>query len=200
MKQRSLPVPFVLVAIVVTLLIVFALNFPNKPGAESKTIAPIPTPINGVIANQADVPSPDGTHVLTMKIARNSDGSVVYTFIAADASGNTHIVFTKAVGPTGSMMIPPNSWSPDNRYLFIEERDGGTTHFYVFKTDGQPFPQFGPYEDITPLFTKAQPKLTLKDVTGWDSTDLLHVTSTNGAIKGPNFWFVVETGGFMQLY
>lgn len=94
-----------------------------------------------------------------------------------------------------NLSLPPNAWAPDDAYVFIQENDSDSLHYLVFKTSGEVFTNGEQNVDVAPLFTKAQPNLRLKGITGWDGPDTLHVTTTTG----PSFWFIVSSRAFLQL-
>ena len=99
------------------------------------------------------------------------------------------------------MSISPNSWSPDKKYVFLQEnRSGSIYDVLVFKTSGEPFLVTEQYVSVAPLFTNRKTEYYLTDVTGWDSPTLLHmVTAVDASKKGPPYWFDVTSQSFIQL-
>ena len=62
-----------------------------------------------------------------------------YSFYTSDGSGiNEQFIFDKTLDKTRYMTIPFNTWSPDNKYLFILHNIGDLHEALVFRADGQP--------------------------------------------------------------
>lgn len=164
-----------------------SLNQPNP--ALIKPIAPTPAIQN------SEVHSADGEMNLVMQKQEQKDGSVVYSFFTSDVSGkNKKILFEKTVKTDVSITIPKNSWSPDNKYVFLRENKLNSFDFLVFKASGENFSNGEKYIDIMPRFIDSKIKHEMQDVTGWDSPTLLHVVTS-----GPSYWFDITTKAFLQL-
>ncbi len=147
-----------------------------------------------------DVHSSDGTHKITMRTVKNTDGSLMYTFYVSDVLGaQQKYLFEKTTLPLETMSIPANSWSPDNTYVFLIDELNGAKNAFVFKSSGEEFSGSKRYLDLGSTFAKRQLDYTISDITGWDSPTLLHVYSVKGADKGPAFWFDVPSDSFIQL-
>lgn len=154
-----------------------------------------PTPIQ-----DKEVHSADGKMNLVM-VQDKKDGVKTYTFIASDLSGkNKKTLFSKTVEASASMLLSPNSWSPNNKYVFLQEKEGESIKTFVFKASGEPFTNGLQYLDVRALFEEHKTKYTLKDATGWDAPELLHVTTMLDAnTKGPSYWFEIPSKAFLQL-
>lgn len=159
-------------------------NSPNKvltqPTLESN--------VKATAVETKEVHSSDGTMNL---IARGD------SFYAASISGEgERLIFVAPVGMTGKIVIPENSWSPDNKYIFLSVLgpDSKTINWLVLKATGEAFSNGEKYIEIAPLFTQKIQKYSLKDVTGWDSPTLLHLHTT-----GSSFWFDVTSKSIIQL-
>jgi len=147
-----------------------------------------------------EVQSADGTMKLIIKVTSKAGGQT-YTFSVSDIAGlNKKTIFMKTLSKNQSLQAPANSWSIDNKYLFLKEQDDGSLSFFVFKANGEPFANGEDYIDVVPLFSNKESSYRIADITGWDSATLLHIftISANGA-KGPSFWFDVESKTFMML-
>ncbi|MBI3070140.1 MAG: hypothetical protein HYY87_02445 [Candidatus Levybacteria bacterium] len=164
-----------------------SLNPPNP--ALIKPIAPTPEIQN------TEVHSPDGEMNLIMQAQKQSDGSATYSFIASDIAGkNNKILFEKTVGFGVSMEISYNSWSPDNKYVFLRENKVDSFDIFIFKASAENFSNGEKYIDVMPRFAESKIKYVIKDITGWDSPTLLHVVTS-----GPSYWFDITTRAFLQL-
>lgn len=155
-----------------------------------------PTPIQ-----KSEVHSSNGTMKLIMQKQTNKDASDNYSFFIADISGkNERLLFTKNLAPEGEMILPPNSFSPDNKYLYLEENGPASLGVLVFKTTGLPFSEGEQYLDMAELLTKSKTGYSISHVTGWASPILIEInTMKDFSTKGPSFWFVVDSRAFLQL-
>lgn len=154
-----------------------------------KPIAPTPTVQN------TEVHSSDGEMNLIMQAQKQNDGSTTYSFFASDIAGsNKKLVVEKTAGEGVSMEIPHNSWSPDNKYVFLKENKPDSFDFFVFNASAENFSSTEKYIDVMPLFIESKIKYEMEDITGWDSPTLLHVKTS-----GLSYWFDITTKRFLQL-
>lgn len=161
-------------------------------------ILPKPTPTT----QNTDVHSPDGTMKVILR-AKEENSMMTYSFFVDDILGkNEKFIFTKNVNPNIKMAVPLNSWSPDNKYLFLIENKNGTINALIFKASTESFANNQQYLDIESLFAQHKNKHYVTDVTGWASPTLLYVTtaSLEDNKKGPTFWFDMDSKTFIQLY
>ncbi len=142
----------------------------------------------------SSVLSGDGTMKATMKSQEELDETTDYSFsISKSSDKSSKLLYSKNI-KKGNMDIPKNAWSPDNKYLFILDKEEGD-HYLVFKANGDPFANGDKFIDGTLLFKQKQSAFTLLDMTGWDGVGLVHTRAVNGAA----FWFEVDTQNFVQL-
>ena len=175
----------------------------TKPAAPSP---PSPPVVTALVAESdssipVDVHSPDGKMKVTMEKKTNTDNTSTFSLTVSDVSGGNPInIFKNTLSDGAEMSIPLNSFSPDNRYLFIRESNGSKQNFLVFKSTGEAFSDGNKYIDVVPLFDAKNTGLKLTDVTGWDSNTLLHVfTEDEKGERGPSFWFEIPDGAVIQL-
>lgn len=127
------------------------------------------------------VDSPDGKAKLTMKkIASNN--LVNYTF-NTDKS-----IFTKTLASSNTLSIPFNTWSPDNKYVFLKENLGKEINYYVLSAAGKEL------TNISSLFRQKYPDYKLVEITGWAAPSLLILNTL-----GPSLWFDVTNQAFTLL-
>lgn len=174
-------------------------DFSNKPKSMppvkvTATPAAALTPLE-VQTQPSEVHSSDGTMKLTMQSSVKIAGKTTYTFYLSDINGgNRKLLFTKLLTTADTMAIPPNTFSPDNKYIFLSSTESGVKHVPVLKTSGEVFANGIQFEDVAILFLSQKTDNVMTEVTGWDSPTLLHVTT-----NGPSYWFDVETQNFIQL-
>jgi hypothetical protein len=139
-----------------------------------------------------NVNSPDGKLTLTMKKEKNQNG-IVYTFITTDTvSGIQKNIFTKTVSPGDVISIPANTFSPDDKYIFLKEENLGQSDYFAVTPAGT--------LDISGSFSLKYPKYKITDVTGWGGMTLIVVnTNKEDGSLGPSFWFDISGKSFIQL-
>ena len=145
--------------------------------------------------------SSDGTKKLNMKTTDNKNNSKTYTSSTSDGSGaNEQIVFSKTLDFKRTMSIPYNTWSPDNKYFFIQEHGEEGDSVMVFNALGELFANQEKYLDLTGLFKQSGNKNNFSVATGWAAQNLvIFNTTTQENTKGPSFWFEVPSRAIIQL-
>ncbi len=194
---------WVVVLIIIVLVTVAGLDYIHYQNANSAK-APIVTASvaeSDIIQNPVEVHSPDGKMKVVVDKKEQSGGSTLYTFNVSDISGtDSKTIFSKTLPPGQEVSVPENSFSPNNRYLFLKEKDTSGATFLVFKANGEVFQDGQNYIDVVSLFDAKKTGYKLQDVTGWDSDNLLHVfTVKDNGEKGPSFWFEIPDGAVIQL-
>ena len=145
--------------------------------------------------------SPDGTKKVVMQVTRNPDNTSTYDFSAMDGNeANEQHVFSKTLDSSRSMTIPFNTWSPDNKYFFIQENAKETKSVFAFKASGAAFSDTEQYFDVTDLFEKRNTGNNFGEATGWASESLIIINTTKqDNTKGPSYWFEVPSKQIIQL-
>lgn len=151
---------------------------------QSVTAAPI----------ESNITSPDGKSDLVIK--ERKDGTNTIWTVEID---NT-LVFSERLPDNVSVTIPFNTFSPDNKYIFLNESTNGNKSYIVLASNGKPILQNGENLEITKYFYAKYPNYKITDVTGWASPSLIIVNTDKltGGI-GPGFWFDVSSKSFIQL-
>lgn len=145
--------------------------------------------------------SPDGAKKVLMKITENSDNTSTYDFSTADENGaNEQNVFTKILDSSKNMTIPFNTWSPDDKYFFIQENLGNNKKIYVFEANGALFLQGEPFLNLTDEFVKKNTGNNFDEATGWASETLIIInTKKPDGKKGFSYWFEIPSKAIIQL-
>ncbi|MDO8658171.1 MAG: hypothetical protein Q7K55_05495, partial [Candidatus Levybacteria bacterium] len=127
---------FIIWFIIVVIGVLFFLNYKNLLGLVQNNysvptlIQPTPTPI---LIEDKEVHSPDGTMKVVMKSKKDESGLTTYSFFTGEVSGESEkYLFSRTLDQGGSMIIPENSWSPDNNYVFLREDRPGSFDIFVF--------------------------------------------------------------------
>jgi hypothetical protein len=145
--------------------------------------------------------SPDGVKKVIMKKIENSDNTVTYDFSTANEDGTSvQNIFTKTLDSSKDMIIPFNTWSPDDKHFFIEENAGSSKDIFVFKADGSQFAGGEIYLDATDLFNKVNTGYNFDVATGWASESLIIINTTKpDNSKGPSYWLEIPSKVIIQL-
>lgn len=145
--------------------------------------------------------SPDGAKKLIMKVTENNDNTKTYDFSVSDENGsNEQFIFTKILDSANSMTIPFNTWSPDNKYFFIQQDTGDIKGVFAFKATGATFANGETFLDVTDLFAKAATGNNFGEATGWASETLIIInTVKSDNTKGPSYWFEIPSKAIIQL-
>lgn len=187
----------VIVAVAAT-LVVLAL------ASKKETISTQPDQISAAETAQAEekikeVRSGDGKAKLVGIVRGSTGGGISYT-IKVISGGSERELFSRVVESGSAIDIPFNSWSPDNKQFFLEENDGQTVRYLVYREDGGKYGGEREYLNINEDWAKSKNDHVIDGVTGWEGNDLLRVTTNNGdGTNGPSFWFVVSSQKFLRL-
>jgi hypothetical protein len=180
----------ILASLAVSLIAVFFV-FRSKTQSSNPLSTPPPVPVVWA-AEPVTVSSPDGKMSLTMR-QENGENGVTYVFLKKDeASGIYKQIFTKTEKAGVSLSIPDNTFSPDNKYIFLKEASQSAVSYLVL-TDAQTL-------DVSSLFTAKYQDYVITDATGWAGPTLLilNTDKADGGV-GPTFWFDVASHSFIQL-
>lgn len=138
--------------------------------------------------------SPDGKATLTEK-KQTTKGSTTYTFTT-----DTGLTFTKTLAVPGTISIPFNTWSNDDKYIFLKEDVNGQTNYYVLSASGKTFADGSLFINLSDVFARKLPNLKLSEATGWAAPTLIVVnTTTSDGKEGSSFWFEITDQSFIQL-
>jgi hypothetical protein len=180
----------ILASLAISLVAVFFV-FRSKTQPSGTPSTPPSVPVVRA-AEPTVVGSPDGKMSLIMR-KEKGDGTVTYRFTLKDeASGAQKEIFTKAETAGVTLSIPDNTFSSDNKYVFLKET-GTSGVTYLVLTDTQTF-------DVSSLFAAKHENYVITDATGWAGPTLLIINTdkASGGI-GPSFWFDVASHSFIQL-
>lgn len=199
LKQIELETIFLIsIVAVVSLFIVINRNNQGQFNVSSNMLINSPLAVNPTKEPSQNVfsqISPDGSKKVIMKIAKNEDDTQTYSLYTADESlANEKFIFDRTLDATKSMNIPFNTFSPDNKYFFIEETVGDSRAILAFKVSGEVFSETEQYLDVTDLFKKKDTGNNFKEATGWASESLIIINTT-----GPSYWFEIPSRAIIQL-
>lgn len=184
---------FVITALVaIAALVVFNI-FGVKPKTSQSSNVQTEIP-PALAASENSVPSPDGSKTLVMKVAKGFREST-YSFFTSGTE-----IFNKTVANSVSFSIPANTWSPDNKYVFIKETGDIGSVFFVLSASLDSSTQDDKTANITDTFAKKYPDLTIQDATGWGGVSLVVFNSQKAdGTNGPSFWYEMPSHAVIQL-
>ncbi|HZE86968.1 MAG TPA: hypothetical protein VE090_02055 [Methylomirabilota bacterium] len=196
-----------IIAISACLGIVLAMYFHNHPKKISfpvmdTQLSPTPTAPPPPQVDSSSQTSPDGTKKLTMTITSKNDADTKsYIFTTTDADGsNQQQIYTAILPPTESLTIPFNTWSPDNKYIFLQHNTKEGNEALVLRANGEPMTETDQSFNAATLFAARGTPYTYQETTGWASETLLIFNTTNAdGTKGPSYWLEVPSKAVIQL-
>lgn len=141
--------------------------------------------------------SPDGTKMVHMKAVHNSDNTYTYTFSDSDALGENEVqLLSQTVPESEKMSIPFNTWSPDNKYVWIQDGKNAL----MFLSSGDPLATDSAYLNVTDLFSNAIHTSNFYEATGWSSPTLFIInTIKDNNTRGSSYWFELPSKRFIPL-
>ncbi|KKQ91930.1 MAG: hypothetical protein UT17_C0004G0278 [Candidatus Woesebacteria bacterium GW2011_GWB1_39_10] len=193
--------PRIIIAICLVLSIIsigYILSVKGKPQT-GKTGYPLPLAI-AKPPQEISVGSPDGNWTLTMKEEKNKE-TISYRFLI---SNNDDIfnkeIFAKILSSTDALSIPANTFSPDDKYVFLKETGLNGDAYFVLSVSGESISGNIQTLDISGLFAAKYQDYKITDVTGWGGVGLVVINTdkASGGV-GPSFWFEVPSGVFVKL-
>jgi hypothetical protein len=168
----------------------------NLGVSQSQQPQPVPqAEIPPVEASQlTSVNSPDGTQTLSMKTSKKN-GMMTYSFTIGGRE-----IFADTVDPSISFSIPGNTFSPDNKYVFLKETGNAGSSFFALTGSADSSTQNDQTANITSLFAAKFPNLKIEDATGWGGINLIVFNTLNSdGSRGPSFWFEMPSHAIIQL-
>ena len=174
-------------------LIILNLSLGKSKAVVTNQTPPVAIP-PAVAASTNSVDSPDGGKTLVMKEVK-SGGNTTYSFWVGSQE-----IFSKMVDKSISFSLPANSWSPDNKYVFLKETGNAGSVFFVLSAGSDASVQTDQTANITNLFAVKHPDLRIQEATGWGGINLVvfNTLKSDGS-RGPSFWFEMPSHAIIQL-
>lgn len=133
--------------------------------------------------------SPDGTHTVSLSTISGITEILV----------NDEVVIRRPVESGLDLLIPFNTWSPDDKYFFLHEKRLDSDEYLVMMKNGKYFADESPSLKVKELFAIVHPETTIVDVTGWAAPTLLIINAKNSSETNMSYWFDVTTHKFIRL-
>lgn len=144
--------------------------------------------------------APNGKMTLIVKEERGKNGESIDTFSTKKDTGETVEIYTEVLSEGVSISVPLNTFSPDNKYIFLKRTTQSGDTFFVLKTDGTLFKNNEKTIDFVSLFNQKYPETKASDVTGWGGMTLIvvNVNKPDGRVEH-SYWYDVTSNSFIAL-
>ena len=143
--------------------------------------SPTPTPVAQI--------SPDGTHTVELRVQEGQ----------TEISVNGQLIATRPGDSGRELRVPFNTWSPDDKYFFLEEEKAEGEEYLVMKASGETFANNEQSLTVGKLFREKYPENTIVSVTGWASPTLLIINASSEKEASMSYWFEVPSQKFIRL-
>lgn len=187
-------------SLIITGGIFVVLNNLKNPNPEKSSFAstvPTPTPDN----SKQEILSPDGKYTLTVENKDRANAVVAQTFSITTNEDKTPVtILNKNSNKDNLLTVPFNTFSPNNKYLFLEYKKDGSPVHIVLRTDGKDMTKDEKYVEIESRFYDKYPDFKITEVTGWGGyTLVVFNTDTAEGKAGPSWWFDATSLSFIRL-
>ena len=173
-----------------------SLTIPGVPTAVPPTETPTPTEIFVPSEKTDSQISPDGTKTVTVKTEKNRDKTQTVTVSTND---NESAFFTKIIQADESIILPFNTWDPQDKYFFLQEKGPNGQTIMVFKGNGEAFADGSPYLNLSDAYT-AKTAGNPYEVTGWAGYNVIVLNTTlDDGSQGQSYWYEVPSGAIIPL-
>ncbi len=203
--KKAKPLKTLLAILGLLFAIFLLLSWYQKTNLNSVLIKSAPAikflPSSSSVLQNSEMHSSDGTKTLILRVTSTSNESQVYSFFTRDLpDGVEKQLFSKEINASDSFELPFNTWSPDNKYVFLQQNSPAGKHTLVLKASGELFPGGEQYYDAVTLSVEKKLPYIFDTATGWASETLLvFTTKKEDGAAGPNYWFEVPSKAFIQL-
>ena len=202
-KRRSKFIIFftLFATLVITGLIFIGAYRIGKPKTGTTSFAaensPPPTDKN----SKVDISAPDGKYTFSVENKILDNGNLTQTFsMTNEADKTTAVIYTKESAKENVITVPYNSFSPDDKYIFLEYPSGGKLIHIVLRTDGLDIKTDNKFVEIESSFSQKNPDYKITEVTGWGGINLIVFNTNNkDGELGPSWWYDVTSFSFILL-
>lgn len=193
---------FVVFSVFLTASIVFWSSRQTRIGVKEKVGSASEIPeTSSIKETKVVVISPDGKYTLTMDTKEvGSDNIEQKFYISSDTMVEIVELNTDDLLKGGIITIPFNTFSPDNKFIFLMQTVSEKAEYFVLRTDGEKILGDKYAFRLIEPFNKRYPDLKVTDVTGWGGLNLIVVnTDQIEGGTGPSFWFDLSNFSFIRL-
>jgi hypothetical protein len=200
MDKRLSKIIIIVVVVLAVLVVAMLVAMNQQPQVYVGNIVERPKPVLAEEPIESEVVAPDGKFTAILTHLKNGD-TINYKFIITNTKdGSQKEIFKRTTPVTSEMSLPDNTFSSDNKYVFLKLTDGGKDQYIVMRTDGEELLKDTQTLELVGMFYEKYSDFVVTDVTGWAGPTLLVVNSdkAEGGI-GPSFWFDLSSRTFIKL-
>ncbi|HEX6977050.1 MAG TPA: hypothetical protein VF185_01655 [Patescibacteria group bacterium] len=144
--------------------------------------------------------APDGSHTLTLKEEKGKSATTYTVLISTSNDPTQKQIFTKTLEEGSSISLPFNTFSPDDKYVFLKETTKSGISYIVLNSQGTPLTKENSVINFSDLFAAKYPDYKITEATGWASPTLIIInTDKLDGTQGPSFWFEIPSQSFLIL-
>lgn len=147
------------------------------------------------------IEAPNGKMSLIFKEEKTKDGTVDTFSTQADGSTTSIQIYSETLAAGTTLSVPYNTFSPDNKYLFLKRTSTAGVDYFVLKTDGSDLSKDEKSIDFMNLFNqKFSDNHLATDATGWGGMNLIVINTDNpdGSVSH-SYWYDVTSNSFIPL-
>ncbi len=185
--------------VIIVLLALAVMRSPGKVKTDQRVEAKDVKEVSSLI-KLTEASNLDGSKRL-VGTSELKEGKVKYVFTVIDSTKKEKIIlFETYVDRQSSLTIPFNSWSNDDKYVFIQANSPEGKNYHVFKADGSSFNDGLKYLDVQQYWVSSKNTKVIDRVSGWAGADLLVTYATNSdGSDSFAYWFVISSRRFMNV-
>lgn len=180
-------------------MVLFGLN-KRVPEADVRVSANVDPEMNS-ISPLSEATNSDGSFRLEGESQRAREGRTSYSFRVVEVDKKVSLpIYSTVADPGSTMSIPRNSWSPDNKQIYLMAKSPGGDDYLVFRTDGSNYGDGEKYISLLEHWNKSERDENIIEVSGWAGDDLLMVyTQKRDGTTGSAYSFVTSTRRFSRV-
>jgi hypothetical protein len=201
-RPDKLAISFIIMATILMVVLVFWSSQKTGKGVrESVSKAADTIPVDLTKSTKIDITSPDGKMTLLMETKKTSENNFNQTLFITTTENKAPLnIYSKDSSNKEFVSIPFNTFSPDNKFIFLKLEIPDELNYFVLRTDGKDINKDGHTIEIVKPFNAKYPGLKVTDVTGWGGRNLIVInTDTSEGKIGASYWFDLSNFSFIRL-
>lgn len=150
--------------------------------------------------SKVSILAPDGSMTLIVKNKRSGEDTINQKFSIMSEDDQTVEIYSSDSLKDQLVSVPYNTFSPDNKFIFLKTITPSGNEYIVMRTDGKFILEESKTVAVIESFNQKFQNLVVTDVTGWGGKNLIVVnTDLKEQGVGPSFWFDVSNLSFIRL-
>lgn len=148
----------------------------------------------------SSVVSPDGKFELSLKQSAGKDSTSYSLNLMDQTSGAGRELLRDSLPNDVSLSIPLNTFSPDDKYVFLKASGFGGLKYFVLDASKTTTISLSDTTDFSTPFAVKYPNYVITEATGWAAPTLIviNVNKTDGS-TGPSFWYDLLNKSYILL-